>query len=250
MKAILPAAGYATRMYPLTENLSKCLLKIKKRSIIDYALLKLEKIKSIDKVIIVSNNKYYKDFLKYKKNAKFNFEITIINDKSNSNEARLGSVKDISLALKESKIEEDFIVLNPDNLFTFDLRKIHEEFLKKQKSIISLFDVKSLEQARKMGNPVTDSNGKIIEFKEKDPDVSSTICTIGIYFFKKEIIDRISEYLESGKPADRFGDFISWLYKKEDIYGYLFSENESWFDIGSIESYEKAKNIKDIERFM
>lgn len=251
MKAILPAAGYATRMYPLTENFPKSLLRIDGRPVIEYPISKIQKSGCVDEVIIVTNDRYYERFLEWQRGFSSALEIRVINDKTKCNEERIGSVGDIALALEQGNVSEDFLVVNPDNLFTFDLGRMYRDFQKRRKSVIALFDVGTIEQAKKLGNPVTNSDCKVISFKEKNPDAGSTICTIGIYFFTQEIRDRIFEYLrECSCDKDRFGSFIEWLHRKEDLYGHLYNGNNRWFDIGSRESYEKAKEIKDIETFL
>ena len=63
MKVLILAAGYATRLYPLTENTPKALLPIKGITILDHLLNKIKKIDEINEIIIITNNKFYPAFL-------------------------------------------------------------------------------------------------------------------------------------------------------------------------------------------
>ncbi len=243
MKAILPAAGYATRMYPLTFDTPKALLPVNGKPIIEYILEKIVTIKEIDEIFIVTNNIFYKRFEIWHKNLRLENKIIVINDNTNSNEERLGTIGDIVLVLDREKIDEDFLVINADNLFSFDLVEMYRYF-NENSSCIALFDVGDLEIARRMGNPVMDSNNRIIFFKEKDQNTKSSLCSVGIYFFERAVIGMMGEYLLSGNSPDRSGDFIEWLYTKVDVYCCVFDNKKNfWFDVGSKDSYEKACEI-------
>ncbi len=239
MKAIIPAAGYGTRMYPLTLDKPKALLKIRNKQIIEYIINKIIEIKDIDEVLIITNNRFYLQFLKWKEDFICDVPIKIINDNTNNNEDRLGTLGDVNLVIKRENIFDDIIIINSDNLFTFNLSDIHSFFMKYLNSIV-LRKVENLEEAKNYGNVKINNKNKIIDFVEKPSKPQSTICSTGIYLFSKEIIKLIKDYLAEGNSSDKMGDFISWLYKKIDIYGYMINE-EKWFDIGDIESYEKAK---------
>lgn len=244
MKAILPSAGYATRMHPLTLDKPKALLEVSGKPIIEYIIEKIFLISDVNEIIIVANNRFFNKFSSWSRNFKCRLPIKVINDGTRSNEERLGSIGDVYFALEKEKFDEDFLVINSDNLFSFDLAKIYENFILKKSCVISMFDVGSLEIARRMGNPRVDENNKIIFFKEKDKDAVSTLCSIGIYFFNRSVINLVKKYLDEGNSADRSGDFIEWLYKRMDVYGHIFSSaDDKWFDIGSLESYEEAKRV-------
>jgi glucose-1-phosphate thymidylyltransferase len=242
MKVILPSAGYATRMYPLTLDKPKALLQVGEKAIIDYIVESVCKINEVDEIIVVTNAKFYDKFLEWSKSFDCKIRVKVLNDGTNNSEERLGAVGDINFVLEKEKIDDDFIVVNSDNLFTFDLLKMYENFKKNGNNIVSIYDVGDLNVARRMGNPRIDENNKIIYFKEKNQSTVSTLCSIGIYFFKREIILMIKKYLIEGNSGDRPGDFLEWLYKERDIYGHLFDSNlYEWFDIGDIETYEKVR---------
>ncbi|MDO8459630.1 MAG: nucleotidyltransferase family protein [Nanoarchaeota archaeon] len=243
MKAILPAAGYATRLYPLTLDIPKALLLINGKPLIEYIIEKILKLEDINEIIIVTNDRFYHSFVKWGSSFKSTVPIKIINDKTKNNEERLGTVGDIDFVLKKEKITEDIVIINSDNLFSFDLKEIYDYF-KEKRNVVGLFDVGHLDISRKMGNPVMDKYNRITYFKEKDKNTNSTVCAIGIYFFSSESISLIDDYLCAGNSPDRSGDFIEWFYNKLDIYGYIFDNSgDYWFDIGSKEDYDKAVSL-------
>lgn len=244
MKAILPAAGFGTRMYPLTLDKPKALLEINGKPVIEYIIDKIIKLDVIDEIFVVTNNKFYDNFIKWKEKFNSKIPIRVINDNVNSNEERLGTIGDIWHVLEKDNLKEDFIVVNADNLFSFNLTELYKEFLRKKEPMLCLYDVNDLEIAKKKGNVEIDKYGKLIFFREKPDNPKSTLCTIGIYFFPRWISAYFKKYLEQGNLGDRSGDFIEWLYKETSVYGYVFDNNKDfWFDIGSKESYEKAQEF-------
>jgi len=118
---------------------------------------------------------------------------------------------------------------------------MHDLFRGSQHHLIALYDVKTIKEAQKFGIVALDQKNKIIEFQEKPEKPKSTLASIGIYFYKKDIIGLIDSYLEQGNSPDRPGDLLEWLHKKQDVHGFVFNKpNEKWFDIGSFESLEEA----------
>ncbi len=242
MKAILPAGGYATRMWPLTRDRPKSLLEIGDRAIIDYSIEKILKIEEVDKIFVVSNNKFYSQFLEWGRKYR-NIDIEILNDGSNDESERLGSVGDVYFALDKGKINDDFLIINPDNLFSFDLRDVYDYFREVDRSVLGLMKIGDKEEIKRRGSVRLDAGGRILEFREKDLKAEFDICSVGIYFAKRSMRKHLKDYIEGGYSRDRFGDFVGWIQGREELYGYLFNFNERIFDIGSIEGYEKAKKL-------
>ncbi|MEK6855034.1 MAG: nucleotidyltransferase family protein [Nanoarchaeota archaeon] len=240
MKAILLSAGYATRLYPLTLDKPKALLDVNGRPVIEHIVDKISKIENVDEIIIVTNNKFYDNFAEWKMACECKKPLFIINDNTNNNEERLGAIGDINFAIEERKIDDDAIIVNSDNLFSFNLNEIYEYFILNSDTI-GMFDVGSLDIARKMGNPLLDKENRIVLFKEKDQDTKSSLCSVGIYLFSRSTMKLFYKYLSEGNSPDKSGEFVEWLYKRNPVYGYVFdNKREYWFDIGSKEDYNNA----------
>lgn len=241
MKVILPSAGYATRLYPLTQNMPKALLEIGGRPIIEHILEKINKIPDVSEIIIVANEKFYGRFVQWRAALSTSAQLTIINDFTKSNDERLGAVRDILLAVEQKPFRDDVLVINSDNFFSFSLTTIADLFKFLRKTVIGLFTVGELSMAKQLGTVKVDEYGRIIFFKEKNQKAESCLCSVGIYFFPKEVIELLHTYLEKGNSPEGIGNFIEWLSKRVDVYGHEFNNrNDYWFDIGTPESYALA----------
>lgn len=240
MKAIILAAGYATRLYPLTKYTPKALLKIKGIAIIDHIVNKIKKIDDINEIIVITNNKFYKDFLNwYKYNKEDIIPITILNDLTTSNDNRLGAISDLQFAIEQKNINEDILLLACDNYFSFELSDFYNYYKHKNENCIVGKEEKNVDY-KHFGIAALDNNNLITNFIEKPDFPLSNIITYAIYIYKKETLPLVKEYLNEGNSKDGLGNFNSWLYNKRPIYCYKFKGN--CYDIGSLETYNKLNN--------
>ncbi|MBS3105462.1 nucleotidyltransferase family protein [Candidatus Woesearchaeota archaeon] len=237
MDAIILAAGYATRLYPLTENTPKPLLNVAGKPIIEHIIKKLSKIDSINKIYIVTNDKFEQHFKKWINNFNAENPIEIINDGTKSNEDRLGALGDIHHTITKKNLDNDIIVVAGDNLFEMPLEDAANFFKKKKSNVIVLYDVKDIKLAKHYGIVDID-NGIIVNFEEKPVAPKSTLASTGIYLFPKKTIPLIKKYIEQGNNPDKTGNFIEWLHKREQVHSFV--TDKKWYDIGSIEQLEKA----------
>lgn len=241
-KAVIPAAGYATRLYPLTLNKPKTLVEIKGKSILQHLIDKIISLKSIDEIILITNHKFYHKLQDWYKNHPQKITLKIYDDQTISNGDRLGAIGDIYFGLKKAKVKESILWLSSDNLFNFDLKKFCHFFEKVNKDVVGAYDVKNLEEAKKMGVLLTDSSGKVIDFEEKPKKPKSTLCSIGIYAFTKDTVKLFDRYLKEGNSPDKPGEFIEWLYLKKDVLVFSFdSPQDKWFDIGTLDTLKLAQ---------
>ena len=241
MNIIIPSAGYATRLYPLTHSTPKALLEIGGKRIIEHLFEKIRELPNIHKVVIVTNELFYERFMQWYISFPTEFSISILNDHSKSNDDRLGAVQDIFLAVKYLHNSDDILVLHSDNIFSFSLVPLADYFRELRKTLIGLFDVHDPTIAKRLGTVKVNENSRILSFQEKQIEVESTISSVGIYFFSKEVITLLQTYLEKGNSPDGTGNFIKWLLERREVYGFLCScAGEYWFDIGTPESYALA----------
>ena len=240
MKAIALAAGYATRLYPLTLNTPKPLLKIAGKPMIEYILDKLYEIPSLDEIFIITNDKFFDKFNNWINNYKSNISIEIINDKTNSNEDRIGAIGDIDLVIKREKINDELIIVAGDNLFEFSLKEFVD--FSKDNPIVASHDINNIDLAKQYGILSVDDKYKITNFEEKPEKPKSTLAATCIYFLPSDIVKMIDEYIQKGNPTDKPGHFIQWLYKETEVYSFVTKER--WFDIGSKEQLEEVRKWK------
>jgi glucose-1-phosphate thymidylyltransferase len=241
MKALILAAGYATRLYPLTINRPKPLLPVGEKPLIDYIMDKLEDIEEIDEVYVVTNSRFFQQFQEWAANHRSSKKITIIDDKTHSNEERLGAIGDIQLVIDKVKLYDDLLIVAGDNLFSFKMKNFID-FAKTHTPSCSivLHNIGLKEEAKKYGVVTIDSNGKLLTFNEKPTEPESPLVAICIYYFPKEKLTRVSEYLKQSKHKDAPGNYISWLVKNDEVYGFIF--DEEWYDIGDKNIYERIKD--------
>jgi len=236
--AIILAAGYATRLQPLTLNTPKPLLNVAGKPIIEHIIRKLEKISTINRIYVVTNSKFENNFREWLKNFDARNPIEIVNDGTTSNEGRLGAFGDIHYVVVSKNIENDFIVVAGDNLFELSLDEVAIFFRKRQSNVIVLHDVKDIELAKHYGVVEVDGRNVVTNFEEKPLSPKSTLASTGIYLFPRKTIDLIKKYISQGNNPDKTGNFIEWLHKRDAVHSYI--TEKKWFDIGSFEQLEKA----------
>ena len=245
MKCILLAAGYATRLYPLTLDMPKPLLPIAGKPMVEHILDKIENVDDIDEVLIVTNNKFFDHFRNWKRKYSFSKPVKIINDNTNSDEDKLGAVGDIGFAIEKEKIEGDIFIVGGDNLFEFDLRKLFDFFKEKKASVIALYDVKDKSiAAGKYGVVEIDENNKAVDLEEKPKEPKTTLASTACYILTEDDTEELRKFLNKEK-GDNIGDFLRTLIKLKDVYGLVFKEK--WFDIGSKEQLKEANSVLGIK---
>ena len=235
VKAIILAAGYATRLYPLTLDKPKALLPINGVPIIDYIVNGLDKIENIDKIYVLSNDKFFGHFVEWANHPK----IEIVNDNTTSDETKLGAIGGIDFLLKEKNIDDDVMIIAGDNFFTYELKDCYDFFVKMNKDLVCVKQFLNKDEIKRFGVAVLDSNDRIIDVQEKPQNPKSDIVMYATYIYKKDTLPLFKTYLEAGNKPDAPGYFIEWLHKIKDVYG--FKIDGDCYDIGTLESYEAVK---------
>ncbi len=239
LQVIILAAGYATRLFPLTENNPKSLLPVANRPIIEHIIKKIEQVNEIKNIYIVTNNRFEQHFKKWLSNSVWEKPIEIINDGTTSNEDRLGALGDFFYVVNLKNIDSAIMVIAGDNIFEESLVYPFNLFKKRVNNIILLHDVKDLELAKNYGVVEVDKDNLLIHFEEKPVSPKSTLVSTGIYIFQKKTIPLIKKYIDQGNNMDKLGNFIEWLHKRESVYCYITSKG--WYDIGDIKQLENAR---------
>ncbi|MBO5102960.1 MAG: nucleotidyltransferase family protein [Clostridia bacterium] len=236
MKVIVLVAGYATRLYPLTLNTPKALLKIGEDTMLDFVMKKLTKIPEVDEVYLISNDKFSQTFQNWADNANYSFNIKVLNDGTNTNETRLGAIGDIQFVLENTNIDDDLTVLVSDNYFTFELSDFYDYYKNKQRDVVLGTKFEDLEYLSKhFGVAIIDEDDRVLDMVEKPGRVISDTGLYASYIFKKETLPMFKVYLDEGNSPDAPGNFIAWLHKRKPVYCYRF-EGEC-YDIGTIDMY-------------
>ncbi len=244
MKVIILAAGYATRLYPLTLTQPKPLLPVAGKPMIDYVLDNLAPIGGIDRIYVVTNAKFAGHFQAWADDyratkAKLNF--TIVNDGSTDDTNKLGAIGDINFVLDSQKVEDDLIVVAGDNLFSEELSDFGRLCREKKAPVLAVYDVGDLEQIKKYNAISLDGDGRITFFEEKPKNPASTLTGIALYYYPKSTLPLIKQYIAEGNNPDQPGRLVQWLYPRLPVY--TWKVPGLWYDIGSKETLEQANRI-------
>ena len=237
MKCIILAAGYATRLYPLTENFPKPLLKVGDKTILDWLIDDIDTLGKVDEYIVISNHKFAHCFDEWAKEK--TVKITVVDDGTSTNETRLGAVCDVKFAMDKLGFADDALVIAGDNVLDFSLTEFIKYAENKKASCIMRYYEPSEQKLLKCGVVTIDENDKITVMTEKSPTPATHWCCPPFYFYIKEDLDRIGEAIENGCGTDAPGSLAAWMASKTDVYA--MEMPGSRYDIGNLESYEKVK---------
>jgi glucose-1-phosphate thymidylyltransferase len=241
MNVLILAAGYATRLYPLTLNKAKPLLVIGGKPIIEWLVDNLVGIPDLETIYVVTNGKFAADFQTWsqqyqKRHPELRFKI--VNDGSTSEDDKLGAIGDINFVVtNENLSKSSFLIAAGDNLFTDPLADF-VAFARDTEVTVALYDVGDAEAIKKYGNVAVDAEGVITRFEEKPEKPQGTLAAIALYYYSPAILSLLRTYLAAGNNPDQPGRFVQWLYTRKPVK--TFQIKGKWLDIGSKETLEKA----------
>lgn len=237
MKCLILAAGYATRLYPLTENFPKPLLKVRDKTILDWLIDDIDTLNAVDEYVVISNHKFAPHFEAWaKENTK---KITVVDDGTSTNETRLGAVKDIQFAIEKLHLDDDMLVIAGDNLLDFSLTKFIQYAKTKQTTCIMRYFESSEKKLQKCGVAEVDETDKIIRLTEKPAEPKSNWACPPFYYYKKEDVQLVAKGIEAGCGTDAPGSFIAWLCTQTPVHAMEMPGKR--YDIGNLESYQKVQ---------
>ena len=244
MKAIILAAGYGTRLYPLTLKTPKALIKVAGLTILDRLYRNLARVSHLDRIYIVTNDKFAADFNEWKKqlseSGESSIPIEVVNDGSTKEEDKLGAIGDIGFVLKKFLIEDDLLIVAGDNLIEDNLSEFAAFGVLLEAPVVALRQFPESIDLGQYNVVKTDVNGLITFFKEKPAGERGNVTAIALYFYPSNILRFILEYLRSGGSKDQPGRLVEWLYRRTPVGTYKLKG--MWYDIGSRESLSEAED--------
>lgn len=236
MKCLILAAGYATRLYPLTENFPKPLLEVQGKTILDWLIDDMEQSGAVDAYIVISNHKFAHHFEKW---AATRNKITVLDDGTETNETRLGAVKDIQFAIEKLELDDDVLVIAGDNLLTFSLTHFIRYAQQKKASCTMRYYEHNWDRLLRAGVVTVDESDKILRMTEKSPTPETHWACPAFYYYTREDAALVKKGIEAGCGTDAPGSYLSWLCTQTPVYA--MEMPGSRYDIGSLETYEKAQ---------
>lgn len=244
MKLIILAAGYATRLYPLTLNRPKPLLLVAGKPMIDHLLNHLTPIEAIDHVYVVTNAKYADQFQSWANDYQANqgpLGLTIVNDRSTDDSNKLGAIGDLSLVLNREQINDDIIVVAGDNLLSHSLGDFGHFCREKEAPVLAVYDIGDLNEVRKYNAIDVEADGRIRFFEEKPASPKSTLIGIALYYYPSRALPLVRQYIKEGNNPDQPGRLVEWMYERTPFYTWRVPG--IWFDVGSKETFEEANRV-------
>ena len=238
MKCLILAAGYATRLYPLTENFPKPLLTVGEKTILDWLVDDIDQANAVDEYVVISNHKYAHHFIEWAKSKQQ--KITVVDDGTDSNENRLGAVKDIQFAIDMLNLDDDMLVIAGDNVLDFSLTKFIKYAKNKNTSCVMRYYEPDDKKLLKTGVVTIDSNDKILKMTEKSPNPATHWCCPPFYYYTQQDVQLVQKGIDSGCGTDAPGSYIAWLCTQTTVHA--MEMPGSRYDIGNLESYEKVKS--------
>lgn len=237
MKCLILAAGYATRLYPLTENFPKPLLEVQGKTILDWLIDDIDNLGAVDEYVVISNHKFAHHFDAWA--AKKTQKITVVDDGTESNETRLGAVRDIQFAIDQLGLDDDMLVIAGDNLLDFSLTKFIAYAKDKQTSCIMRYFEASEQRLTKCGVVEIDEHDKILGMEEKPAVPKSHWCCPPFYYYTREDAKLVRVGIASGCGVDAPGSYIAWLSAQTPVHAMEMPGKR--YDIGNLESYERVQ---------
>jgi glucose-1-phosphate thymidylyltransferase len=235
VKAIVLAAGYATRLYPLTLDRPKALLEVGGRPMLDRVLESVRAVGNVDEAIVVTNAKFAPQFLDW---AVDKHGVTVVDDGTTSDEDRLGAIGDIGFVLQVLRVDDDLVVVAGDNLFTSHIADFGRLARERQAPLLAVRDVGDLDEMSKYNQVQTDDEGRVTFFEEKPARAATTLMGVALYYYPRGALPLIRRYLEEGNNPDQPGRLIEWLYPRTPVYTWRVPGE--WYDIGSPETLAVA----------
>ena len=237
MKCLILAAGYATRLYPLTENFPKPLLDVNGKTILDWLVDDIDTLGKVDEYVVISNHKFAHHFDAWAKTK--SQRITVVDDGTSTNETRLGAVCDIQFAIDTLGLDDDMLVIAGDNVLDFSLTRFIEYAEAKGASAVMRYYEHEEKKLLKSGVVTVDENDLVTEMTEKSPTPATHWCCPPFYFYTREDAKLVKEGIAGGCGTDAPGSYIAWLCKRSRVYAMEMPGKR--YDIGNLESYEQVK---------
>ena len=237
MKCLILAAGYATRLYPLTENFPKPLLKVQDKTILDWLVDDIDRAGLVDEYVVISNHKFASHFEAWAKEKRQN--ITVVDDMTESNETRLGAVKDIQYAIEACGLDDDMLVIAGDNLLDFSLTGFANYAKAKNASCVMRYYEPDGKRLLKSGVVTVDETDRVLRMTEKSPAPETHWCCPPFYYYTKADARLVAEGIKAGCGTDAPGSYIAWLCSRTAVYAMEMPGRR--YDIGNLESYEMVQ---------
>jgi glucose-1-phosphate thymidylyltransferase len=237
MKALILAAGYATRLYPFNQKLPKALLPVGDKTILDHIVGLINQIPDCREIILISNHKFIGAFDLWLASYDGALPVKLLDDGTASVAESLGAIGDICYVIEREKIQEELLIVASDNYFDFSLTDFLRACRQKNQDGVCVQTVENPAALTQMGVVLLDGDKNIINIEEKPALPKSNLAMYAIYYYTGDTVKLFARYRQEENKMDAPGNFIVWLYTRKPITTYMITGQ--CHDVGSIESYSR-----------
>jgi glucose-1-phosphate thymidylyltransferase len=238
VKAVILAAGYATRLYPLTHDRPKHLLEVGGKTILERLLGQLP-LGRLDAIYVVTNAKFAPRFREWADAQQAH--VRVLDDGTSTEEDRLGAIGDLQLAIETERLDDDLLVAAGDSLFSDRLDGFVEFGQGQGAAVTAVYDVGDLEAMTRLSAVAVDGDSRVTYLEEKPEYPTSTLAGIALYFLPRSVLPLVADYLAEGNNPDQPGRLLAWLYLRTPVYAWRVPGR--WFDIGTPDTLEEAARL-------
>ena len=237
MRLVVLAAGYATRLYPLTLDRPKPLLDVAGRPMLERVLDRLAGV-PFAAIYVVTNSKFAPHFSRW---AEGRDRVQVIDDGTTSDETKRGAIGDLALVLEQERVDDDVVVVAGDNLFSDDLSGFGDYVRARNAPVLAVYDVGDLDEIKKYGAVEVDGDDRVVAFEEKPPEPKTTLAALALYFYPRAALPLVRRYIDEGNNPDQPGRLVEWMHTRTPVYAWRAPG--LWLDIGSHETLAEADRI-------
>ena len=235
MNCVILAAGFATRLYPITKSVPKPLLKVGVVTILDRLFAQLEKV-DFKHIVLVSNTKFAQQFQAW---CPDNVELLV--NPADEPHNRLGAVADLEFGLECIGTKDSALVTAADNIYPSCLADMVASFT--GQSLVGVWrNDDKLDQQRR-GNVEIVQN-TVVRFVEKPPSAVTNWAAAPLYCFSPHHLALVGQFLQEVAAHDLSvkdapGHFLAWLVQRESVDAYALPDRP--IDIGTPEALAQAR---------
>jgi glucose-1-phosphate thymidylyltransferase len=237
MKALILAAGYATRLYPFNQKLPKALLPLGSQTVIGRITDMINEIPDCEEIMVVSNHRFIDHFLKWKNAYCGRIPLDVIDDGTIDVAGSLGAIGDICYTIDRKQIDEELLIVAGDTYFESSLPGFLDACRNAEQDGVCVKKIEDRALLTQFGVVLLDEKKNIINIEEKPKEPKSDLAMFAIYYYTRDTVRLFSQYCQEGNPMDAPGNFIVWLYTRKPITTYEI-EGEC-HDVGTVEAYAK-----------
>ena len=252
LRVVLLAAGFATRLYPLTRDTAKPLLEVGGLPMLTRMLHLLAATGAVQDVVVVHNHRFADDFARWRDGLDVAPPIgcdvppvvhLVDNGISEDGDLR-GAVADLQWALQSAPAfdgtPDGFVVTAGDNLLDLSLDPLVHAFAERRRPQLLLRRLPEPVPPGRYSEVTLDADGRVQRFREKPDDPQSPLAALAVYALPADLPALIDTYLARQQAEhDAPGHLLAWLCTQGPVDGVPVGGR--WFDIGNTEQLARAR---------